>query len=171
MIQLLWGLLNIALFIYFLYTCLQALKLVRSEMGRMAAFVLGMGLFSFVCVSKDDNNGLKSKAVELNTRDSVDKNRIQVIWVDLDHSWVNRYTLMVEYGYHTRTGLPVPLKAYSTTDGLTISARWQPSTILTGINHNNNLFEFEVNGDVSWELLGIGLINQSKTYKQLIKLE
>lgn len=171
MIQLLWGLLNLALFIYFLYLCVQALKLVGSNLGKAAAFVFGLGLFSFVCVSKQTDIA-ENKTFTFNSKDSIRSSPVKSVRVDLDRNLVNKYRLRVHYGYHIRTGRPVPLEAYSTTEGTTLSVRWQPEAAWLGLhNDSSDTYEFNVNGTVSWELFGMGIINQGKSYTQSIKLE
>jgi len=60
MLVLFWSIINISLFLFFIFICFKAVKLLREQLGRFAALVFVAGLLSFV--SSNSGNKVTSEA-------------------------------------------------------------------------------------------------------------
>lgn len=63
MLELIWGILNIVLLIYFIIVCLKSIKLIKEKIGVLASFVFVIGLLSFI--SKPDEKKVVNKNIEI----------------------------------------------------------------------------------------------------------
>ncbi len=64
MLELLWGILNIAILIYFIIICFKVIKIVRENLGGIATLVFVIGLMSFISKPNDQNNKIKTFEVK-----------------------------------------------------------------------------------------------------------
>jgi len=101
MTYLLWGILNIGVFIFFIITCFKATKLIREKVGLIASIVFGFGFLSFVGQSNNDNkepNSNKIKTWKFISEDSLKSNNTYLLNIDLEKTLVSKYGLAIKYG-------------------------------------------------------------------------
>jgi hypothetical protein len=170
MTYLLWGLLNIGLFIFFILLCFKATKLIREKVGLFASIVFVFGLLSFVGHSNNDNdneepNSNRIKTWKFTSEDSLNKNATYLVDVDLEKTLVSKSYLGIKYGKDKQGEVNIPICAYSSTIGLTSGRNWKPISIIVNTTSNNNKFEYFVYGVVEWKLLGATIYSQLKEYK------
>jgi hypothetical protein len=170
MLYILWGLLNIGLFIFFIITCFRATKLVKEKFGVLAAVVLVFGLLSFISNSnKDDNdhqsNSNQIRTWEFNSRDSVDINSTRFMQIALEKTLVSKYELGIKYGKQKEGQINIPLSANSWTTGFMSGTNWKATSIIVNKTNENNRFEYHVTSTVEWKLLGITIYSQPKVYR------
>jgi hypothetical protein len=166
MIHLIWGLLNIGLLIYFLTICFNAIKLVRREIGLLAAIVFVIGLLSFCGhENKTDKeaNSNKTKIWTFVSKDSLTQKPTSFLQVELERNLISKYDLEVIYG-KDRNNVNVPISAYTATDGFVIGTNWRGESIVVDKTNDNNKFHYSVAGVVEWHLLGITVYTQPKTF-------
>ena len=60
MLELIWGILNFAILIYFIIICFKAVKVIWENLGGIAALFLVLGLLSFKMNSKNENDKTKT---------------------------------------------------------------------------------------------------------------
>ncbi len=171
MTHLLWGLLNIALFLFFIFICFRGTKLIREKLGLLASLVFVFGLLSFIGKPNIPNYGANTNSIknwQLNTEDNLTKNSTNGIDVSLEKTLISKYDLTVIYGEDKETKLNVPIKAYSTTTGFISGINWVPTSIVVTNTENSNKFKFHVQGTVEWKLLGATIYSQLKLYNGFI---
>ena len=169
MIYLLWGLVNIACFLFFIAICFKATKFVREKLGLLASIFFAVGLLSFIGqTNNDDNTEPNSNQIKTWKFDSeypVKSYQSESLDIDLEKTLISKYFLMVEYGKSKEGNLNIPISAYSTTDGFVSGTNWKPTQIIINRTVDNKKFEYIVKGVVEWKLLWTTLYSQPKEYK------
>jgi len=168
MTYLLWGLLNIGLFIFFIVICFKATKLIREKVGLFASIIFVFGLLSFVGHSGNDNkepNSNQIKTWKFISEDSLKNNDSYLLYIDLEKTLVSKYDLGIEYGKDKQRQINIPISAYSSTTGFISGTNWKPVSIIINRTNDNNKFEYFVGGVVEWKLLGATIYSQPKEYK------
>jgi hypothetical protein len=167
MLILIWGLLNIALFIYFISICFKATKFIRERMGTLASivFVLGLLPFSSRSLKNDENkepNTNQYKTWKFTLKDSL--SGINSSDVRLEKTMVSNYNLSITYGTGKRSNSCIPISACSFNTGLIIGTSWKPIIINVDTTSVINKLQYFVVGTVDWTLLGLTLYSQHKEY-------
>lgn len=165
--HLLWGILNIGLFLLFIVICFKATKIIREKIGGLAAVVFVFGLLSFVSGSNNDNNiepnSNQIKTWEFNKENNLKFNETHLLRVSLEKNWVSENALWLKYGQEIQSN--IPMNAYSEMTGLTSGTNWNPSQIMINKTADNHKFEYFVNGVIQWKLLGATIYSEPKVYK------
>src|SRR5687768_6809478 len=91
MIYLLWGILNIGVFLFFVVTCFRATRLVREHLGLLASIIFVFGLLSFISNSNNDKDNKDLGSTQTGTwkfssEDSLDRNATFVIDIELEET-------------------------------------------------------------------------------------
>jgi hypothetical protein len=169
MIYLFWGLLNIALFIFFIVICFKATKHIKEKMGLFASIVFVFGLLSFVGHSSIENNKelnySQTKTWKFKTSDSLNSKATYFLKVNLEKNFISKYDLMINYTEDIKGGKKIPISASSSTSGFVSGTNWRPMSIIINETSDNNQFNYIVLGVVEWHILGTTIYLQSKEYK------
>lgn len=174
MAHLIWGLLNLSLFIYFIITCFKLVKVAKKQIGGFATIVFVFGLLSFVGGSKSDSNTAKfcqSEMFKFALEDSLEQNSGKFSHIVIANHLVTKYDLGLSYGKETTSKSNTPISAYSGTTGLVMGTKWKPLNINILKTTENNKFRYVVYGIVEWKLLGATLYTQSKVYQGIVPLK
>ena len=170
MLYLLWGLLNVGLFIFFIATCFKATKLIREKSGLLASIVFAFGLLSFVGHSNNNDENKESNSNQVKTwnftsKDSLNSSSTFFIYIELEKTFISKYGLGISYGKDKQGQSNIPISAYSSTNGFISGTSWRPTSIVINRTDENNKFEYFVDGVVEWKLLGATFYSQLKKYK------
>ncbi|MEP7318285.1 MAG: hypothetical protein ABI921_06080 [Panacibacter sp.] len=170
MTYLLWGLLNIGLFLFFIVICFKATKLIREKVGLFASIIFVFGLLSFVGHTNNDKDNKEPKSNQIKTwkfisEDSLKNNDTYLLDIDLEKTLVSKYELGIKYGKDKQKQINIPISAYSSTTGFISGTNWKPVSIIINKTNENNKFEYSVDGIVEWKLLGATIYSQLKEYK------
>lgn len=172
MIYLLWGVLNIALFLFFVVICFRATKLIRQSFGLIASIVFVFGLLSFIGHPNNNDNvepGTNHvKTWKFTTDDSLGINPTSSERIVLDKTLISKYYLFIQCGKDKDEQINIPVSASSSTSGFVSGTNWKPISIVVSRTDNNNKFEYFVNGVVEWKLLGATIYSQLKHYKGIV---
>ena len=173
MILLLWGLLNIALFIFFVLNCFRATKLIRAHVGLFASIIFVFGLLSFVGASgkSGKKESADAQAFNLVSTDSLDGHGTSFIKVDLEKSWLCTYMLDIRHGREKQSNLNVPVSANVLTDGFFAGTEWKTMSVTVNKTANDSVFEYEVYGIREWKLLGANVCAESKQFKGIFSVK
>ncbi|MEJ7911920.1 MAG: hypothetical protein WKF70_02110 [Chitinophagaceae bacterium] len=170
MLYLLWGLINLALVIFFIGLCLGATKLIKERFGIFACIVFVFGLLSFAGGSNDNNDyddheSLKLRKWNFTPEQRVSQNTPVFQYTNLEETLFSKYLLGISYATMKTDQSIVPISASSLTTGLTMGTVWKPISIDINSTRNNSQLEYVVNGVLKWKLLGATIYTQSKEYK------
>jgi len=170
MMYLLWGLLNIGLFIYFIIICFKLLKLIRGKIGLFATIIFAIGILAFIGNSNSNNENNEPNSNQIKTwkfieKDSLKKNESYLLSVDLEKTLVSKYELGIKYGKDKQGQINIPISAYSSITGFISGINWKPVSIYVYKTKDNNKFEYHVYGNLEWKLIHITIYTQVKEYK------
>ena len=168
MLYLLWSLLNIGLFIFFVFICFNATILLREKLGIFASIIFVFGLLSFIGNPNNDNkepNSNQIKTWKFISEDSLKSTESYFLSIDLENSLVSKYTLGIKYGKDKQGQNNIPISSYSSTTGLISGINWKPVSIIVNRTNDNNKFDYSVYGVIEWKLLGAKLYSQPRNYK------
>ena len=163
MIQLLWGLLNIGLFLFFIVTCVKASRLVRDNIGYVAAIVFVFGLLSFMG-NKNSNLNQKS-SWDFAPKDSLITDMNSSLNIKLEETMLTTLSLDISYGHHKTNQQNIPISAYSTLYGFMSGLNWKPVSISVYKTADNTKFQYYVVGVLEWQLIGATIYSQPKNYE------
>ena len=170
MLYLFWALLNIGLFIFFVFICFKAAKLIKEKFGILATIIFVFGLLSFVGHSDDEesNNKPNTNFIQtwnLRTSDSLAETYTSFVEVELEKTLISKYRLGIGYNKDSLTRNSIPVSAFSDVIGFQSGTNWKPVSIIVNQSTGGRTFEYEVYGIVGWRLLGMTVYHQSKHWK------
>jgi len=170
MIYLLWGLINVGLFIFFIVVCFKATKLIRENVGLFASIIFVFGLLSFIGQSNNDSdnkelNSNQIKSWKFNSEDSLNNAESFFLDIDLEKNLVSEFNLGIKYVRIKESLENMPISANSSMTGFVSGTSWKPKSIIVKRTNTNDRFNYFVAGVVEWKLLGMTVYLQSKDYK------
>lgn len=163
MLYLLWVILNIVVFLLYIYVTYKATSLLRQKFGVGVALFFVIGLLSFVSGTgneKDETSfkpaAQKSVSVNLQEQNSytalLEDNLAFEIKLDLVTNKATTQTPFETVIYYTHVS------------GFVAGHKWKPAVATFNYNNSNRTIHYEVHGVIDWKLLGIQLYAQSKVY-------
>ena len=170
MIELIWGILNVAIFIYFIIICFKVIKIVRENLGGIAMLVFVVGLISFMSTSDSQKEKIKIFEIKdesiIEGEEKIDEHiftKDLILDDELSTSIIATFTFK-EYGQQFRV-----LKVYTMMTGFVSGTDWKASNV--AINKNNgNSYNYHILGTKDWKILGIIIYTESKEFKGTVKL-
>ncbi len=167
MTYIIWGFLNIGLFVFFLYACFNAAKLLRHKFGIITSLVFVLGLLSFVGsinadkdkVPPSDTNFLPTKYETYHHSSTI-----------LEATPISKYILEINYKKHNNSQKVTPSKIYSSRRGFVSGTTWKPMSVIMNPTNLPQRFTYNVVGTVTWHLMGISIYTQPKTYQGIVNL-
>jgi hypothetical protein len=172
MLELIWGILNIVILIYFIIICFQATKIIRENLGGMATLILVLGLLSFIG-SKPNNENNTFQTFDLQNGNKINAN----------HKFNgNTFSTdkLLEENVTTKIGLSILFKennlekelvaATIHRDGFISGTEWKANHInMTRLDRMN--YEYQLSGTLDWKILGIKIYTEIKEFNGKIELK
>jgi hypothetical protein len=176
MLYLFWALLNIGLFIFFVFICFNAAKRIKEKFGLVASVVFVFGLLSFVGHSDDDESNNKPntnyiQTWDLRTSDSLAEGYRYFAEIELEKTLISKYNLAIGYNKDSVAKNSVPVSAFSRVTGFQNGTNWKPVSIIVNPTTDSRTFEYEVDGTVGWKLLGMTVYYQPRHWKGIVVLK
>lgn len=175
MIYLLWTVLNLALFLAFLFVCFKAAGYLRQQLGVFAAILFVFGSCSYINHTNESSlsNANKQFGTDSFTfvPDSVvDNVTFKNITPKLEKTPISTITLNIAYAKLKGSNNRVPVKAYSSLTGVAGSYNWEPSAAIVKATGKPGEYEYHVEGLMNWSLLGNKIYSQFKDYRGKVML-
>ncbi len=174
MFELIWGILNAVIIIYFLVVCIKSVKIVRDGLGGLAGFVLVIGLLSFI--SKDDSKNLAEKNINFYNQESSNNSAKRKFSgnsfhqdVSLEKNLTSEISLDIYFG-EEKNDLVI-ISANCMKDGLISGTKWNVHTIHVDKPKNKNYCNYFVSGSVDWRIMGLKLYSESKIFEGKVNLK
>jgi hypothetical protein len=170
MIYLFWALLNIALFLYFIFLCLIATKLIREKINITAAIFFVVAFLSYLGSSntdKDESDSNQKARWQFIPPDSIQHQQTGRKDISLEKTWISNYSLSIKYSINQKDNSAIPISAYATTGGFISGTTWKPMNIILNKTNHKNTLAYAVDVKVEWQLMGSTVYSQLKTYKGL----
>lgn len=171
MLELIWGILNIVILIYFIIICFQAVKVIRENLGGMAALILVLGLLSFKVKSKDENDKIKTfdlQNVSQKTAPDKIEGNTYLKEKKLEENLLTDFHMLIKFG-EDNNEIKL-LTAYVNRTGIEMGTEWKPSTVFLNKVHTN-LYEYHISGSIDWKISGIKFYTQAKEFNGKIELK
>jgi hypothetical protein len=170
MLELLWGILNIAILIYFIIICFKAIKIVRDNLGGIATLVFVMGLLSFISKPNEENNKVKTFKIKDESIIKGDEKSIRNVFsqeIVLEKELASTILATITFKeYDQKIRL---LNAYADRSGFVSGIDWKASNVDITKNTDNS-YNYQITGTKDWRILGLGVYTQFKIFKGNFKL-
>ena len=163
MLQLFWSVLNIAVFLGFVYLSYKTTVLIRKKINLFVSILFVLVLVSVVDAaekSPEINNG-KSEIVSA-TPGQKNFDQTQLIYITLQKDLLFHVDLAAFYGRYNDSPELYPISAGSTISGLVAGYQWIPSKIL--LDTESGKMRYRFSGILNWKLLGITFYAQEKYF-------
>jgi hypothetical protein len=170
MLEIIWGILNIGILVYFIMICFKAAKIIKENLGGLATLVFVLGLLSYMG-KKEEDNSFKSFDLQEQKKDTV-QNYLGNTYskeVLLEDNLATKISASIMYG-KDKTGKKL-LRATASRDGFVSGTYWEPSHFLVSKLDNKDNYEYQVIGSMEWKILGIRLYTEYKEFNGKIKLD
>lgn len=167
MLQLLWSVLNIAVFLGTIFVGYKTTVFIRKKVNLFFAILFALALLSFVNAA-DKSSEISSVKSELvsGTPGRKGFDQTKLVYVTLQKDLLLHIDLAAYYGrYNDSLGL-YPINAGSTITGLVAGYKWIPSKILLDTAAGKIRYHFS--GILDWKLLGITFYAQEKYFTGLL---
>ncbi|ESU19841.1 hypothetical protein FEDK69T_31020 [Flavobacterium enshiense DK69] len=164
MIEIFWGILNIAILIYFTIICFKSVKLIKEKIGILAALVFALGILSFA--SKPNDKYLADKNIDFlnqtNPKMAFNGNSFfQEVKLEDNLSTKIRLSILVgEKGNEL-----IILNANCSKEGFISGTNWNVQNIDVDKPKDKNYCNYSVSGFMEWKILGITFYSERKTFK------
>ncbi len=167
MLHLLWSVLDLGLFLSFVFVCYKATLLIRKSINLLAAVLFVFGMLSFV---NAENSGLSmnSGGSEVVSGASGHKrfDRTQVIYLTLQKDLLFHTDLSVICGQCNGDPDLYPISAGSAISGLVSGYKWSPSKVL--LDTSGGKIRYSFTGNLDWKLMGMTLYTQPEYFSGLL---
>jgi len=165
MFELIWGLLNGILFIYFIIICFKSVKLVKENIGVLAALIFVIGLLSFI--SKPIEKNIIDKNIEIlnqtNPTKAFDGNSF-FREITLEDNLTSNINLSIVVGENKTTKALSILNANSNRTGFIFGTNWNAKNIDIDLQKDQNYCNYVVFGILEWKILGFTIYLEDKTF-------
>lgn len=174
MFELIWGIFNIIVFIYFFVVCIKSVKIVRDGLGVFAGLVLVIGLLSFI--SKDDSKNLAEKNIDFYNNELSNNSSKRTFTgnsfrqdVNLEKNLTSNISLDIYVG-EEKNDLVI-ISANCMKSGFVSGTKWNVHTIHVDKPKNKNYCNYFVSGSVDWRIMGLKLYSESKIFEGKVILK
>lgn len=173
MLHLIWGLLNIALFIYFAVLCYQAAKLIKEKKGTFAAVVFVLVMLWVLGKPNEKNENLepnsnKIKSWKFINEDSLKNVRVLFLEKQVEKTLVSTIEVGIQYYFDENIHSTIPISAYSINTGFILGTDWVPIRINVQKTLEPTLLQYSVYGNIEWKLLNLTVYTQRKEYQGIL---
>lgn len=162
MLFILWALFNALVFCLVFWLAYQAIGMVRDKFGWAASIVLMVGLLSFMNAPKEKE---EKNVLSLQASSQPEKNFNQISYGTV----LEKFPLFALHLNVICDVLPdgtriVPEKAWADQNGFVMAHRWRLNSAVVNYNAENKTMEYNIDGTIKWNLLGITFYAQSKNF-------
>ena len=167
MIHLIWSIINGIIIIYFIYLIigfiLRGKKIFKPQLKIASIFIMIIGIIQITSAS-DSYKNLNRISI---TEDFNKKNNTAIKLVTLEDNWTFDINMHVKYSIEKNQYIPIETNSFLT--GLVSGYNWEFKSIYTNNFNPNGKTEFTANGILKWNLFGITVYSESKTFNGTIK--
>ena len=171
MLELFWGILNIAILIYFIIICFKATKIIRENLGIIPTLIIVFGLLSFIGKPIEDNTKNKTFNLQEET-DKIERNKFNgdtyLREKKLENNLMTDIGLSISFGENTNKKKLLNANVYR--NGFVSGTDWKTTNINVS-KLENNTYQYNVIGTVNWRILGIKFYTELREFDGKIELK
>jgi hypothetical protein len=167
MIHLIWSIINGMIVIYFLYLIVgfiaKGKRIFKPQFKIVSIFIMVIGIVQIISASNSEKN---SNRITI-TEDYNKKNNSKIKQVVLEDNLTFDINMLVKYSIDQNEHIPIESNSFLT--GLVSGYVWEFNSIDTNNFEQNKKSEFIANGILKWNLFGITVYSESKTFNGTIE--
>lgn len=169
MIYLIWLLLNIGLAIALFILIYKGARQIREKVGR-AASICFIIIFMFLAriysnmMRKEMKESEKAREVVFVSTDSLPQMPVSTAEADLEKSWAKKYLIRVTYGKEEISQKRFVISAKADESGIMMGTDLELMDMVINPTAVNGKFQYQVEGFISWNLLGFTFYLQNKSW-------
>lgn len=167
MIHLLWTLLNASLIIFFFYLIfgfiIKGKKIFNPKIKVFSILIMTLGIIQIISTAKTSKN---SNRITITT-DYKKTNSSKIKKIVLEDNLVFDINLNIKYSIENKEYIPIESNSFLT--GLVSGYEWEFKSIETQIYKTNEKGTFTADGVLKWNLFGINVYSENKTFSGIIK--
>ena len=142
---------------------LRGKKIFKPQFKVASIFIMVIGIIQIISAS-DSYKNLNRISI---TEDFDNKNKSAIKLVTLEDNWTFDINMLVKYSIEQNQYIPIESNSFLT--GLVSGYNWEFNSIHTNNLKPNGKTEFTANGILKWNLFGITVYNDSKTFNGTIE--
>ena len=167
MIHLIWSIINGLIVIYFLYLIVgfiaKGKRIFKPQFKVVSIFIMVIGIVQIISASNSEKNANRITITE----DYNKKNNSKIKQVVLEENLTFDINMLVKYSIDQNEYIPIESNSFLT--GLVSGYVWEFNSIDTNNFKQNKKSEFIANGILKWNLFGITVYSESKTFNGTIE--
>jgi|TARA_B110000240_G_C13455085_1_gene434217 hypothetical protein len=167
MIHLIWSIINGMIVIYFLYLIVgfiaEGKRIFKPQFKVVSIFIMIIGIVQIISASNSEKNANRITITE----DYNKKNNSKIKQVVLEENLTFDINMLVKYSIDQNEYIPIESNSFLT--GLVSGYVWEFNSIDTNNFEPNKKSEFIANGILKWNLFGITVYSESKTFNGTIE--
>ena len=167
MIHLIWSIINGMIVIYFLYLIVgfiaEGKRIFKPQFKVVSIFIMIIGIVQIISASNSEKNANRITITE----DYNKKNNSKIKQVVLEENLTFDINMLVKYSIDQNEYIPIESNSFLT--GLVSGYVWEFNSIDTNNFEPNKKSEFIANGILKWNLFGITVYSESKTFNGKIE--
>ncbi|WP_124981226.1 hypothetical protein [Nonlabens xiamenensis] len=167
MIHLIWSIINGLMVIYFLYLIIgfiaKGKKIFKPQFKIVSIVILVIGTGQIITASNFEET---SNQISI-TKDYNRNNYSEIKQVKLEDNWTFDINMLVKYSIEENEYIPIESDSFLT--GLVSGYVWEFKSIDTKNMNPNGKAEFSATGILKWNLFGITVYSESKTFNGTIQ--
>ncbi|WP_179318844.1 hypothetical protein [Winogradskyella helgolandensis] len=167
MIHLLWSIINLIIVFYFLYLIVGIIRkgkrIFNPRFKVVSIFVMVIGIVQVISAANSEE---KTNRITISNNYNK-KNFSEVEKVTLENNLTFDINMHVKYSIEQTELIPIESNSFLT--GFVSGYEWEFTSIETNSYKQSKKAEFTANGVLKWNLFGITIYNESKTFSGIIK--
>ncbi|WP_053972331.1 hypothetical protein [Mangrovimonas sp. ST2L15] len=167
MIHLIWSIINGIIVIYFLYLIVgfiaKGRKIFKPQFKVVSIFIMVIGIVQIISASNSEKN---SNRISI-AKDYNRKGNAAIKQVKLEENWTFDINMLLKYSIEQNQYIPIESNSFLT--GLVSGYVWEFNSIDTSNLNSNGKAEFIADGILKWNLFGITVYSESKTFNGTIE--
>jgi hypothetical protein len=172
MVEVIWGILNIGILIYFVIICLKSTKIIREKLGVFAVLIFVFGLLSFVGKPNDENPKIKI----FDLQDQIKEAKLNrfvgntySIEKKLEDNLMSQIELSIKFGENGNE--KKLLTAYTNRSGFVSGTNWKTEMVNIQKSKTENKCYYNISGTLEWRLLGLKVYSEPKDFEGEMELK
>jgi hypothetical protein len=168
MLELIWGLINIAILIYFVIICFKSTKVIKEKLGIFASLIFVLGLLSFIAKPSDEES--KSEIFDLQNptiKQNTFKGNTFSTRIILEENLTTTIGMSIMFGENENK----LISAQTNRSGFVSGTNWNVENVSIEKSKTDNKCFYNVSGTLEWKILGLKIYSESKYFKGEVELK
>ena len=167
MIHLIWSIINVVIALYFLYLIVgfivKGKQIFKPQFKVVSFFIMVIGIVQIISASNSEKNNNRITII----KDFNKKNNSKIKTVTLENNLTFDINMHVKYSVEKKEFIPIESNSFLT--GFVSGYIWEFNSIETNNYRPDKKTKYIANGILKWNLFGIKIYSESKTFSGIIE--